>query len=413
PPNQEITPTDAAAIRARLDALVPRPYPANRAAIAAALQSAAPAAAFGGAAWLSNGLGGSDAEAFGRFLDTSVMAPVTIYGRDGKSLLGLAAPVATADALTLSVLRGDGEAVGSGTLVARDMKGRSVSEAPFAFKTGEKRTDAVFTLPAELRNEIVRVEIAGQQTAGAVQLLDDRFKRRRIGLISGASSDNAQPLLSPLYYISRAVQPFADVIEPRDANAALAVPQMIEGGSAVIAMADIGTLTPDVEDKLATWVEAGGTLLRFAGPRLAAASAQADNLIPVRLREGGRVLGGSLSWSTPQPLASFSANSPFAGLAIAPDIEVRRQVLAEPDANLPTRTWAALADGTPLVTAAPLGKGWLILFHVTADSSWSNLPLSGTFVEMLRRISAFASVPLMQDNAAKTVEGSAGATLPP
>ncbi|WP_018183744.1 DUF4159 domain-containing protein [Kaistia granuli] len=411
PPNQEYAPTDGATIRTRLDAMVPRPYPTDRNAIAEALRTGITSAEFGGVAWLSNGLGGQDAEDFSRFLETTIRAPVTIYGRDGKPLLGLAAPAATADALTLSVLRSEGQTA-TGTLVARDMKGRSIGEAPFAFKPGELRTEAAFTLPTELRNEIVRVEIAGSETAGAVQLLDDRFKRRRIGVISGASSDNAQPLLSPLYYITRAVQPFADVIEPRDANAANAVPQMIEAGAAVIAMADIGTLTPDVEEKLAGWVEAGGTLLRFAGPRLAAASGETDTLIPVRLREGGRVLGGSLSWASPQPLASLSPTSPFAGLAIAPDIEVRRQVLAEPDGNLPARTWAALGDGTPLVTAAPLGKGWLILFHVTADASWSNLPLSGTFVEMLRRIAAFASVP--QIEAARTAEGVAtGAALPP
>jgi hypothetical protein len=70
---------------------------------------------------------------------------------------------------------------------------------------------------------------------------------------------------------------------------------------------------------------------------------------------------------------------------------VKRQVLAQPDAALADRTWAALADGTPLVTAAASGKGWLILFHVTAETSWSNLPLSGTFVDMLRRIIAFSA----------------------
>jgi len=410
PPNQEVAPTDAASIRTRLDALAPRPYPPNRGAIAAALQSSPPATAFGGVAWLSNDLGGPDAEDFGRFLAETVKAPVTVYGHDGKALIGLAAPIATADALTLTVIRGEGPA-SAGRLVARDMRGRSIGEAPFVFEAGAQRAEASFDLPAELRNEIVRVEIAGNETAGAVQLLDDRFKRRRIGLVSGGSSDNEQPLLSPLYYITRAVQPFADVIEPRDANAANAIPQMIEAGAAVITMADIGTLTPDVETRLADWVEAGGTLLRFAGPRLAAATDNTDTLIPVRLREGGRVLGGSLSWSSPQPLASFSPQSPFAGLAIAPDIEVRRQVLAEPDGNLPGRTWAALGDGTPLVTAAPLGKGWLILVHVTADASWSNLPLSGTFVEMLRRIAAFASVPQIE---AKAIEGApSGATLAP
>ena len=74
---------------------------------------------------------------------------------------------------------------------------------------------------------LFRSDIVGSETAGAVQLLDDRWRRRRIGLLSGAAADAAQPLLSPLYYIARAVQPFADVSEPRDANAAVAVPQIM------------------------------------------------------------------------------------------------------------------------------------------------------------------------------------------
>ncbi len=37
------------------------------------------------------------------------------------------------------------------------------------------------------------------------------------------------------------------------------------------------------------------------------------------------------------------------------------------------------------MTAERRGKGLLALFHVTADTSWSNLPLSGSFVDMLRR----------------------------
>ncbi len=63
-----------------------------------------------------------------------------------------------------------------------------------------------------------------------------------------------------------------------------------------------------------------------------------------------------------------------------------RQVLAEPDAGLPGKTWAQLTDGTPLVTAEKRGKGTVVLVHVTADTTWSNLPLSGLFVDMLRRI---------------------------
>ena len=135
------------------------------------------------------------------------------------------------------------------------------------------------------------------------------------------------------------------------------------------------------------WVDDGGVLVRFAGPRLAAAD---DDLIPVKLRRGGRTLGGSLSWEQPQQLAAFSRESPFNGMPVPNDVTVTRQVLAEPDSGLTDRTWATLADGTPLVTAARRGKGVIVLFHVTADTRWSDLPLSGAFVDMLKRIVALA-----------------------
>ncbi|MGC2080066.1 MAG: DUF4159 domain-containing protein, partial [Xanthobacteraceae bacterium] len=130
-----------------------------------------------------------------------------------------------------------------------------------------------------------------------------------------------------------------------------------------------------------------GVLVRFAGPRLAASE---DDLVPFKLRRGGRILGGSLSWDKPQPLAAFSRDSPFAGMPVPNDVTVSRQVLAEPDATLTDNTWATLADGTPLVTAARRGKGLIVLFHVTGDTRWSDLPLSGTFVEMLKRVVALS-----------------------
>ena len=69
---------------------------------------------------------------------------------------------------------------------------------------------------------------------------------------------------------------------------------------------------------------------------------------------------------------------------------VSRQVLAEPDLDLASKTWARLADGTPLVTAEKRGQGWIVLVHTTANADWSTLALSGLFVEMLRRIEAMS-----------------------
>ena len=113
-----------------------------------------------------------------------------------------------------------------------------------------------------------------------------------------------------------------------------------------------------------------------------------DDLVPARLRAGDRMLGGALSWSEPLPLAPFPPDSPFAGLPVTEEVRVSRQVLAEPGPDLAGATMASLSDGTPLVTGARRGKGWLILVHTTANTAWTTLPLSGLFVQMMERVLA-------------------------
>ncbi|MGH6680461.1 MAG: DUF4159 domain-containing protein, partial [Bradyrhizobium sp.] len=228
--------------------------------------------------------------------------------------------------------------------------------------------------------------------AGAVQLLDKRWRRRVVGIVS--TSTNTEPLLAPTFYLTRALSPFADVRTGNGGAAQQVIAQFLDEKLPMIIMADVSSLSPEIRERLKAWIEHGGVLVRFAGPHLA--QAKDDHLVPVKLRRGGRTLGGSLTWEKPQHLAAFSSEGPFAGLAVPKDVTVRRQVLAEPDAVLPTRSWASLADGTPLVTGERRGKGVLSLFHVSADMRWSNLPMSGTFVEMLRRMvdmSGYTSKP--------------------
>jgi hypothetical protein len=198
-------------------------------------------------------------------------------------------------------------------------------------------------------------------------LLDKRWRRRTVGIVSAATVDTDQPLLSSSYYIQRALNPFADIRLAQGESPTDAVTQFLDQKLPMLVLADVGTISGETHDRLAQWVDDGGVLVRFAGPRLAASD---DDLVPVKLRRGGRILGGSLSWDKPQPLAAFSRESPFNGMPVPDDVTVTRQVLAEPDATLSNNTWATLADGTPLVTAARHGKGLVVLFHVTGDTRW-------------------------------------------
>ena len=311
---------------------------------------------------------------------------VTLIENPSSHTIAIAGAINGPGGFSVRLVKADRSVERSGVLHAYDAKGRAISETKFNLDASQQETVAQFVLPTELRNEITRIEIEGQHSAGSVVLIDGQSRRRKIGLVSGISADAAQPLLSPTWFISQALRPYADLIEPRGGpNEAIA--KLLEAKASMIVMTDVGTLSSDIEKNLSNYMISGGVVVRFAGPRTTSVK---DGLLPVRIRPGDRSLGGALTWDTPKRLAPFSSESPFAGMDAPQDISITRQLLAEPDADLGHKTWAALSDGTPIVTAEKRGNGLMVLFHITADTTWSSLPLSGTFVDMLRRILALS-----------------------
>ena len=104
-----------------------------------------------------------------------------------------------------------------------------------------------------------------------MQLLDKRSRRRTVGIVSAATADTSEPLLSSSYYIQRALSPFADLRVAQGEAPADAVTHFIDQKLPMLILADVGTVAGDAHDRLTQWVENGGVLVRFAGPRLAAA----------------------------------------------------------------------------------------------------------------------------------------------
>ncbi|TJV26121.1 MAG: DUF4159 domain-containing protein [Mesorhizobium sp.] len=384
--NAEVGPFDAATALDRLRAAKPRPIPTDRPAIYARVAGVLETLPGASVAVLADGLAAKGDEAAFNTLLSKNAARVVWATADRLSLTGLTAADNQVDGFALTAIRAPGDpAPAQVTAGAFDDKGRRIADATLTFSPGETTATGTMAVPFELRNDFASIALDGERQAGAVRVLDESSKRRRVGLLSQAEADQAQPLLSPLYYIRRALQPFADLVEPSSADLADAIPHILDQKPAMIVMADIGTIPGQVRQRLVDWVDNGGTLVRFAGSRLATAGDD-DDLLPVRLRTGERSLGGALSWTSPQPVTEFPKAGPFADLAPPTEVTVSRQVLAEPTSDIVERTWAALADGTPLVTGLKKGKGTLVLFHVTPEATWSNLPISGSFVEMLRRI---------------------------
>ncbi|WP_370232356.1 DUF4159 domain-containing protein [Cognatishimia sp.] len=286
-------------------------------------------------------------------------------------------------------------------VVGKDPNGidRTLARAPLQFEAGETLSDVSFALPSELRGRITQFQIDGVRSAGAVHLTDDALRRREVAIISTREDREGLELLSPSHYLRQALVETTDLLEA-------AIPVAIPANPDVIILADIATLAPAEEAALLGWIEEGGLLLRFAGPQMAASDlsrSEEHPLMPVRLRAGGRSVGGAMSWGEPKTLAPFSEDSPFYGLPVPDDVRVTAQVVAQPDPSLADRVLAELSDGTPLVTRKQIGQGQVVLFHVSANAEWSGLPLSGLFVQMLDRLAVLSA---KGSNAVDVMEGT-------
>ncbi|WP_299889349.1 DUF4159 domain-containing protein [uncultured Ruegeria sp.] len=320
---------------------------------------------------------------------------VTVYR--GPAPAKAVLPASYQDGLIqLTVLRGEPGPMETVTVLAqgRDPAGtaRVLHAAELTFESGATEAQIELALPSELRARITRFEIQGQRSAGAVTLTDDSLRRREVALIAGTVNREGLELLSPLHYLTQVLIPTADFVDG-------GLLEVLPANPDVIVLSDVAQMSDTEQAGLIEWVEQGGLLLRFAGPRMAASDLgrdEEDTLLPARLRSGGRSVGGAMSWGEAKTLAPFPENSPFFGLQIPDDVVVTTQVMAQPDPNLADRVIASLSDGTPLVTRKALGLGQVVLFHVTADAEWSSLPLSGLFVEMLDRLAVASAAKSRQ-----------------
>jgi len=384
----------ASEARQSLGGLEPKPWPVERLAALRGIE----AMGFAGSAhvvWLSDGqLGTADPRDVVTFAERLQKLGRLDILDDGAGASGhlILPPESRGPSISVRVERAGTQAPESLRIAGVGADGATLSVTDLVFEAGESLAEGSLELPAELRNRITLFRIEGEEGAGAVMLIDERWRRRPVGIVAAVGGAQAQPLLTSSYYLERALEPFT---EPRKG----ALNELLKRELAVLVMTDDASFEDG--DLLNEWIDSGGLLVRFAGPRLAE---NPQGPLPIVLRGRDRVLGGALTWNTPVALAEFPATSPFHGLSVPGDVVVRRQVLAEPSLELARKSWATLSDGTPLVTGERVGEGWVVLFHVSANTDWSNLPLSGLFVEMLRRLLEISQGVSAQD---------AGETLQP
>jgi hypothetical protein len=360
--------------RTLLRAFRPKPWPTDRAAATTAIdQMQVDPGAY--VVWLSDGLEDEGAtrlaDRLRRFDGLQVLLP-----DQATTPLLLLPPAAEGRDLKVRALRATADGPRKAAVQASDEQGRVVARIDLDFAASATQGEGVLAAPAELRNRMARLDIETQGGAGSAILLDERHRRRPVAILGERASATGQPLLQEIYFLERALDPYVSLsIGDRES--------VLTRNTAVLLIPDGAAPSANDREEIAKWIERGGIAVRFAGPNLAAG---ADNLVPTPLRLGDRALGGIMSWGQPSALSEFPPNSPFLGIPIPKDVRISQQVLAEPTPDLADKTWARLADGTPLVTGEKRGQGYLVLIHTTANTGWSNMALSGLFVNMLQRL---------------------------
>jgi hypothetical protein len=360
--------------RTMLRAFRPKSWPTDRAAAANEIdQLKLDSSAY--VVWLSDGLQDEGAAKLTDLLRKFDGLQVVLPNTSHIPLL-LLPPAAEGRDLKVTALRPVADGPRRTAIQAADDHGRVVARIELDFAPSATKGEGVLPAPPELRNRMSRLDIEGQGGAGSAVLLDERNRRRPVAILGERASASGQPLLQEIYFLERALDPYVSLsIGDRET--------VLTRNTAVLLVPDGAAPSAADREEIAKWIERGGIAVRFAGPNLAAGS---DTLVPTPLRLGDRALGGVMSWGQPSALAEFPTNSPFLGIPIPKDVRIQQQVLAEPTPDLADKTWARLGDGTPLVTAEKRGQGYLVLIHTTANTGWSNMALSGLFVNMLQRL---------------------------
>ena len=165
---RDISLESAVSARVRLQQIKPVPYRIDRSEILPSLSRFLSTNPEIELVWLSDGIDLGNGAAFVTSLQQTVgQHPITVVAGGIPQPRALNGGENAASALAVKVLRGTAGTSDGGTVRALDLKGLPLSEAQFMFKPADTESEARFELPVELRNEMARLEIAGERSAGS------------------------------------------------------------------------------------------------------------------------------------------------------------------------------------------------------------------------------------------------------
>ena len=227
-------------------------------------------------------------------------------------------------------------------------------------------------------------------------------RRGTLNVLVVESEATQVPELQPGFHLRTALEALSTgergaIQVSQRSDVALRPSDLIEAD--IIVLADVPALSEELVAALETKVKAGAGLAIFLGPsikrdfyntRLFNPLRPAQSLLPAEIGEivDVRKAGGDLArltdlqWS--HPLLAPLYDPTFSDLA---QVRVQRYALLKPaEGRGDLQLIATIAHQTPALIAAGLGAGKILLFNMTANDLWSDLPRRKSFVPFIDHV---------------------------
>jgi hypothetical protein len=196
-------------LRARLAGLQPQPWPPDRAAASAAIRNWT-AKSDAAVIYVPDGL--TDGPGFADFANAlRDTGGVTELCCDSPPATLLLPPSSEADRLVVRLAQAARPAATDAVVLAQSGDGRTLARTVITIPADAATASGGIALPPELRNRLSRLVLEGPPSAGSVVLLDERWRRRPVGLLSGDQAAAETPFAGPLYFLRRALEPFTEL----------------------------------------------------------------------------------------------------------------------------------------------------------------------------------------------------------
>ena len=274
-----------------------------------------------------------------------------------------------------------------GVIDSFDQEKNLLYRVPYEGKSIQKNeiffTKIYINIPLSIREKISYFQINKINSSATKIYLNKIQTKKTIGIVSINQNEKALKFNSGNYFVDKALDNKFEIKKDSLEN-------LIDMKLKLLFVDDLFLINKLIDAKIISWVKKGGTLIKFGGTNtINNMLDESESSLKDNFSLTGRIINvdSQLSLKKSLKISNISINSPLYGLTVPDDIKVKQYIESQPSVtSKKINIWLSLENGTPLISSISLQKGKIIFFHIPSNATWSNLPLSYFFLEIIERI---------------------------